>query len=157
VPENRPLVNPLNFYLASARHQQAGAGIAVIDQMFRRQQLLGRQSGLDARRHRVIGQRARCRDHMRDHVRSVIITSFGQMGLVTDPSQLALGAVASVYIVGRVDQLAGGRRVILAPPAYRLFRLWRVVLLPPDASQDMHLWQCQISDGNVPVVLRLRN
>jgi hypothetical protein len=79
--------------------EQLRTGIAGIDQMLRRQELFGRQSGVNGGCHRIIGRRALGGEDVGDHVRGVIVIRLAQVGLVADPVQVALGAVAGLDIL----------------------------------------------------------
>ena len=92
--------NHAHTMLSLTCHQHTGVDVANVEIMLTRQQILGRQISLDRRGQIAIGGRGGCGSDVCDQVGCVIITGFGQMGLVADPTGVALGFVARLDVIG---------------------------------------------------------
>src|SRR5262245_23136465 len=105
--------------------------------------LRGRESVLleilmDRLCHGFISYRSRGCGNMRNQVRKVLFTGFGQMNLVSSPSRLTFFAITSFLSIGRIDESRRGRNIIIASPAD--LTIHPAVVLDPDATQDLNCW-----------------
>jgi hypothetical protein len=73
--------------------------------------------------------------HMRNQVRTLIVTALGDMQLVAGPIGLALVAEACVCIIGRDNQERVGRQLLVCAPAQSC--VLEGVLLHPNAPQRL--------------------
>jgi len=85
--------------------------------------------------HGLIGGGSSSGSHMRDEMRGIFLTGFGEMHFIARPARLALFAIAGFVIIGRVDELVAWRQILIAAPAQ--LALDPDVVLQPDASQDL--------------------
>ncbi len=90
--------------------------------------------GMDRFGHGLIGGGSSGGSHMRDEMRGIFLTGFGEMHFIACPSRLALFARAGFWIIGRVDELVGWRKILIAAPMELAFD--PDVVLDPDAAQD---------------------
>src|SRR5215469_571470 len=82
--------------------------------------------------HCFISLGCRSSGNMGDEVWTVLITRFTQMDFVSCPHRAALFAKASIWVVGRIDELHCGRNIVLFPPLDAT--VLRAVVLYPDLA-----------------------
>ena len=108
--------------------------VAAVKQVLSRQELFGCQRAVNRLQHLFIRHCSRCGFDIRDQVRSVIITGFSDVGLVPEPLSLALLAVASLWVVRRLDTLLAWREVVGISPLN--LTIVQQILLDPGLSQQ---------------------
>ena len=72
--------------------------------------------GMDRFGHCLIGGGSSSCRHMRDEMRGIFLTGFGEMHFIARPPRLALFAIAGFWIIGRVDELVAWRKILIAAP-----------------------------------------
>jgi hypothetical protein len=73
---------------------------------------------------------------MGDEVRGLWVACLGQVNLVADPERVALLRIACLDIVGRIDDLTGGRQFVVRSPTPALGA--QMIVLLPDLAQGPH-------------------
>lgn len=91
----------INRILVTTLQNPFGADLASVNQLFLRQQLLGRQLRLDGLERMVILWRRGWGFDQRDEMWQIVVAALGHMHFVTDPVEIALAPVAHLGIVGR--------------------------------------------------------
>src|SRR5690348_15000256 len=88
--------------------------------------------------HRFICPRCRCRCHVGNQVRGILLADFREMHLVPYPGRAPLFAVASLLIIGRTDKLGWRGDILIAAPAHLPVLI--AIILEPDLTQDFYRW-----------------
>src|SRR5689334_11457592 len=94
--------------------------------------------GMDDIGHRGISARCLTGLHIRNQMRQVIVTRFGEMNFVSFPLRVAFLTPAGFRIIRRTDQQWGWGKILRYAPAHRRTRLTSIKLLDPDAAQDLN-------------------
>src|SRR5947199_10806213 len=84
--------------------------------MLRRQQACLLQISMNRLSRCLIGYRGSGRSDMGNQVGELLFTCFSEMDFVAGPARLALLAVASFLIVGRINELFPGRKIVVVSP-----------------------------------------
>src|SRR5438270_10264684 len=109
--------------------------IACIEQMLAGGEVRLLKIGMDRFGHGLIGGGCSGCSHMRDEMRGILLTGFGEMHFIARPPRLALCAIACFWIIGRGDELVALRKILIAAPVD--LALDPDVVLDPDAAQDL--------------------
>ena len=83
-----------------AGHQMIGNHIPGIDDMFAREQIALGQMGMNDIGHGMVGRGRIGGFHIRNHMRQVVITRFGEMHFVSHPTRVPLLTPARFRIIG---------------------------------------------------------
>ena len=92
----------IDLVLLAARDAVARSSITSIDQVFARKEVLVGERLLDARKLPEVRGWGDRRLHLRNEMREVVVTSFGQMHLIPHPMHLPFGRKAHLWFVGRL-------------------------------------------------------
>lgn len=98
----------INVVVVGTALQSGHVGIAGVDKMLGRQQVLLLQRSVERFKHAVVLHRGRRGQHIHDEMGRICVAGLGDVRLVAGPFHSAFDAVASLNIVGRFDEQAGG-------------------------------------------------
>jgi len=133
-----PRSNYLNAVLLLTRDQDWCGDISRVEQMLAWSEFRFLKICMDRFGHHLIGGRSRGCGYMRDEMRTILITRFGQMDFVPSPPRLTLFAVACFLIVRRIDEESGGSNIVIASPLN--LTIHPAVILDPNAAQNINSW-----------------
>ena len=120
----------VDLMLGVGGDQEVRIDRAAIEQVRVGEEITLRQVSLDGRPHDAIRGRRRGGHNPRDEVRLIILTGFGEVDLIADPSDATLGAIPGLDVIRGGDQHGGRQPLLYPPPAQR--PRWVRVLLSPD-------------------------
>lgn len=112
--------------------QEVAGRITAIDQMFIRQQILLLQIRMDVRQHVIVAGGGRGGFDMDNQVRAIVVSGFGEMRLIADPTYLVFDLKAGLRIVRGRLPLRGIEQFFVVQPTRQ--RTAQVILLPPDIA-----------------------